>query len=136
VKITVPNHQIRDVVSAILGGVSTLTLGAFAGPVLAQTATQPAAQGDQIQEVVVTGIRASLEKSLDVEKQAPGVVDAISAEDIGKFPDPNLADALQRIPGVTINRGNTSSGGVPSSMGTGTEITVRGFGPSEHDGRS
>jgi TonB-dependent receptor len=101
-------------------------------PVFAQAAGAPASAtpSDQIQEVVITGIRASLEKSLDVKKESLGVVDAISSEDIGKFPDANLADALQRVPGVTINRGSTSAGGVPSSMGNGTEITVRGFGPA------
>lgn len=88
----------------------------------------PAAEG--LEEVVVTGIRASLQKSLDIKMDAVGVVDAISAEDIGKFPDSNLAAALQRIPGVSISRGTTSMGGVPTSTGDATAITVRGFGPS------
>jgi TonB-dependent receptor len=58
-------------------------------------------------------------------------VDAISSEDIGKFPDVDIAAAMQRIPGVTIYRGISSLlGGVPTSIGTATQITVRGFGPS------
>ncbi|MAN44864.1 MAG: TonB-dependent receptor [Alphaproteobacteria bacterium] len=69
--------------------------------------------------VVVQGIRGSLERAMDIKRDASGVVDAISAEDIGKFPDTNLAESLQRITGVSINRVN----------GEGSEITVRGFGP-------
>lgn len=72
-----------------------------------------------LEEVTVTGIRASLERSMDIKRESSGVVDAISAEDIGKFPDTNLAESLQRITGVSINRVN----------GEGSEVTVRGFGP-------
>ena len=70
-------------------------------------------------DVVVTGIRASLRKSIDLKRDGQGVVDAISAEDIGKFPDTNLAESLQRITGVSIDRSN----------GEGQFVTVRGFGP-------
>jgi len=80
--------------------------------------------------VVITGIKASLQKSLDVKQKAIGVVDAISAEDIGQFPDANLAEAIQRIPGVTVARGAASVGGVPVTTGDATQITVRGFGPT------
>src|SRR5690349_3689835 len=77
-------------------------------------------QGDQLEEVVVTGIRGSLQASMDIKRNASGVVDAISSEDIGKFPDTNLAESLQRITGVSIDRVN----------GEGSNITVRGFGPN------
>ena len=70
-----------------------------------------------VEEVVVTGIRASLTRSMDVKRNAVGVVDAISAEDIGKMPDTNLAESLQRIPGVSIDRVN----------GEGSKVTVRGL---------
>jgi TonB-dependent receptor len=70
------------------------------------------------EEVVVTGIRASLDRAISIKRNSNGVVDAISAEDIGKFPDTNLAESLQRIPGVSINRVN----------GEGSEVTARGFG--------
>ncbi len=70
-------------------------------------------------DVVVTGIRASLRRSLELKRDAQGVVDAISAEEIGKFPDSNLAESLQRITGVSIDRSN----------GEGQFVTVRGFGP-------
>jgi TonB-dependent receptor len=69
--------------------------------------------------VVVTGIRASLHSSQEIKQNASGVVDAITAEDIGKFPDTNLAESIQRIPGVAIDRNN----------GEGSRVTVRGFGP-------
>src|SRR6476620_8966192 len=74
---------------------------------------------DQLEEVVVTGMRGSLKASMDIKRDATGVVDAISAEDIGKFPDTNLAESLQRITGVSIDRVN----------GEGSAITMRGFSP-------
>lgn len=84
-------------------------------------AMQPAvAQEGVIEEVVVTGIRGSLRASMDLKRGASGVVDAISAEDIGSFPDTNLAESLQRITGVSIDR----------DRGEGARVTVRGFGPS------
>lgn len=76
------------------------------------------AQDGTVEEVTVTGIRASLERSMDTKRNSAGVVDAISSEDIGKFPDTNLAESLQRITGVSISRSN----------GEGSQITVRGFG--------
>lgn len=76
------------------------------------------AQDEAIEEVVVTGIRDSLETSMNIKRNSSGVVDAITAEDIGKFPDTNLAESLQRITGVSISRVN----------GEGSEVTVRGFG--------
>src|SRR6188768_817075 len=57
-------------------------------------------------EIIVTGVRASLDRSIDLKRNASGVVDGISAEDIGKFPDTNLAESLQRITGVSIDRVN------------------------------
>ncbi len=106
---------------AILGGVSTLAIVALAGPAMAQEATSaaPTAAKDDSTVVVVTGIRGSLQRAMNIKKNATGVVDAISAEDIGKYPDTNLAESVQRIPGVSINRVN----------GEGANVTVRGFGP-------
>ena len=78
------------------------------------------AQDDQvIEEVTVVGIRGSLNRAMDIKRNSKGVVDAISAEDIGKFPDANLAESLQRITGVSIDR----------QRGEGSQVTVRGFGP-------
>ena len=89
-------------------------------PAFAQTAQeQDQQQGEVLDEVVVTGLRGSLKASMDTKREAIGVVDAINAEDIGKFPDTNLSEALQRITGVSIDRRN----------GEGATVTARGFGP-------
>ena len=69
--------------------------------------------------IVVKGIKKSLADAQNMKRNARGVLDAVTAEDIGKFPDTNLAESLQRITGVSINRVN----------GEGSEVTVRGFGP-------
>ncbi len=125
---------LRRLVHAIcLGGASTLSLTALSATSSAATtdAATTGASTDELQEIVVTGIRASLQQSLDIKRDAFGIVDAISAEDIGKFPDSNLAASLERIPGVTVTRGAMSLTGTGGSSTTGepTQITVRGFGP-------
>jgi TonB-dependent receptor len=89
------------------------------GAVLINPAFAQDQSGEEIDEVVVTGIRGSLKASMNVKRESVGVVDAINAEDIGKFPDTNLAESLQRISGVSIDRVN----------GEGSRITARGFGP-------
>ena len=95
-------------------GVAVALGAAFATPAVS------VAQDDEvIEEIVTIGIRGSLMRSMDVKRGATGVVDAISAEDIGKFPDQNLAESLQRITGVSIDR----------QRGEGSQVTVRGFGP-------
>ncbi|MEO7497636.1 MAG: TonB-dependent receptor [Massilia sp.] len=93
--------------------VSALFPLAMGGSALAQT-TPPADSAT----VVVTGFRASLQSSLAVKKEANSIVDVIKAEDIGKFPDNNLSESMQRIPGVAIDR----------DAGEGRMITVRGLG--------
>lgn len=77
------------------------------------------AQNEPIEEITVTGIRGSLKASLDVKRDSASIVDAVSSEDVGKFPDANVAESLQRITGVAIDR----------SGGEGQFITVRGLGP-------
>ncbi|MDB5740519.1 MAG: hypothetical protein JWP16_1559 [Alphaproteobacteria bacterium] len=86
--------------------------------------------GDEPEQVIVTGLIGSLQHSLNIKRAAGGLVDVITAEDIGKFPDVDVAAAMQRIPGVTVSRGVSSLGGIPTSAGNATQITVRGFGPS------
>ena len=94
----------------------TLMLGASVmSPLMAQEAA-PATDDTEI--IQVRGIRGSLQASTSIKRESMGVVDAISAEDIGKFPDTNLAESLQRITGVSISRSN----------GEGSQVTVRGFG--------
>jgi TonB-dependent receptor len=78
------------------------------------------AQTDRLEEVVVTGIRRSLKNAIDDKRDAQQVVDTISAEDIGKFPDKDMGEALQRVTGVQINR---------SSGGEGSTVTIRGADP-------
>jgi TonB-dependent receptor len=85
----------------------------------ASVLTPAAAQEEVIEEVIVTGIRGSLMSSMETKRNARGVVEAITAEDIGQFPDTNLAESMQRIPGVSIDRVNNE----------GSRVTVRGFGP-------
>lgn len=100
-------------VPAVKTAISLALLTAMSGVVQAQE------QG-QLEEVVVTGFRKSLEDAMSLKRESQGVVDAINAEDMGKFPSTNLAESLQRIPGVSINRVN----------GEGSQVTVRGFGAS------
>lgn len=78
-----------------------------------------ASSSDDVEVISVSGIRGSLIKSMEVKRDYKGVMEAISAEDMGKFPDTNLAESLQRVTGVSIDRQN----------GEGSKVTVRGFGP-------
>lgn len=86
--------------------------------VAAAPQSAPAAEGaSEVEQIVVTGYRSSLSKALGVKRTSIGAVDAILAEDIAAFPDQNLAEAIQRLPGVTIDRVG----------GEGHQITVRGL---------
>lgn len=89
-----------------------IVAGSMAGQVVAQEGEEA-----QLEEVVVTGFRGSLQEALSTKRNETGVVDAIMAEDIADFPDMNLAESIQRIPGVSINRVN----------GEGKQVTVRGL---------
>ncbi|UDF37451.1 UNVERIFIED_ORG: TonB-dependent receptor [Shinella sp. XGS7] len=110
-----PAPRLKPLALCLLG---SGTLLAFA-PALAQTQTQAAApQAQALETVVVTGFRSSLESALNKKREDRGIVDVIKAEDIAKFPDTNLAESLQRIPGVVIDR----------DAGEGRSITVRGLG--------
>jgi iron complex outermembrane recepter protein len=105
--------RIRFAVRAILG-IAATSLTTFTA--LAQDAQS---QDGAIEEVIVTGFRESLDAALDVKRASIGAVDAIVAEDIADFPDLNLAESIQRIPGVAIAR----------QGGEGRQISVRGLGP-------
>lgn len=102
----------------LLAGASVFALGISGQAAFAQDAGT-LEEGNDGNVIVVTGIRASLQDAMNIKRDAIGVVDAISAEDIGKFPDTNLAESLQRITGVSIDR----------QSGEGSTVTVRGFGP-------
>ena len=113
-----------------------LRLALLSGACLAALPAVPAAaqSSDQMETVVVTGIRASLQKSLDIKRDSLGLVDAITMEDIGKFPDANLANALMRVPGVTTSMtSNATNNGQATTTGQGVSITVRGFGPTYNE---
>src|ERR1700733_2954408 len=113
------NKRIRGVVRAILSCVSA---AAMCTPLFAQTApANPTASpaGDELQEVVVTGYRMSLKEATDAKRDAVGITDSIFAEDIGKFPDTNIAESFNRIPGITISR---------DIDGEGVDIAIRGLG--------
>ncbi|HEV7442303.1 MAG TPA: TonB-dependent receptor plug domain-containing protein, partial [Steroidobacteraceae bacterium] len=79
----------------------------------------PKRQDERLQEVVVTGIRGSLRQATEIKRNSEQIVDSIASESLGKFPDTNIAESLQRITGVSIDR----------SGGEGQAVTVRGFGP-------
>ncbi len=104
----------------LCGAATFLALAATGTPVLAQDADEPAtveeAEGDAI---VVTGIRGSIESSLDAKRNATSIVEVISSEDIGLLPDQSIADSLARLPGVTAQR----------VRGRSQQISIRGLGP-------
>src|SRR6478752_723190 len=102
---------------AIVG--STCVLATLPNTAGAQQAPPANQGGAPLEEVVVTGIRASLQSSTEAKKESTGFVDSIFAEDIGKFPDTNIAESFNRIPGITISRDIT---------GEGTNIAIRGLG--------
>lgn len=109
-------QQVRIKVSPIAAACATLL--ALSGPLsYAQQAADTSSQA--LGSVVITGIRKSLDTSLDLKRTSQGMVDGIVAEDIGKFPDTNLAESMQRISGVSIDRGQS---------GEGSRVTVRGVG--------
>jgi iron complex outermembrane recepter protein len=89
-------------------------------PALPAAAHAQAAAAVEDDTIIVTGIRGSLSRAIDTKRNADVIVDSISSEDLGKFPDSNVAESLQRITGVSIDR----------SGGEGQFVTVRGFGPS------
>ncbi|MBB4153389.1 TonB-dependent receptor [Sphingomonas jinjuensis] len=102
--------------TAVVPADSTVTAGDPAAVTAPQSAEDQVA--DNPADIVVTGFRKSLDAALSVKRQSVSAVDAIVAEDIAKFPDQNLAESLQRIPGISIQR----------DAGEGRAITVRGLG--------
>lgn len=109
----------KGFVPALLGSTSLAAMAIMGINTSAIAQDANTASSDAFEEIVVTGIRKSLKESADIKRNARGVVDGIVAEDMGKFPDSNIAESLQRITGVSINR----------QAGEGSQVTVRGFGP-------
>ncbi len=109
------NALIRRHVRAALG----LFAGALSLPAMSQQAPATTEPQEEVEEVVVTGFRASLNAALEDKRASAAAIDSIRAEDIAKFPDSNLAESVQRIPGVSIAR----------DAGEGRNLSVRGLGP-------
>ncbi len=99
----------------LAGGASLAVLAVT--PALAQDPAGGNAADPPGEEIIVTGIRASLEQAADIKRDAPQVMDVITAEDVGKLPDSNVAEALQRVTGVQITR----------VFGEGQSVSVRGL---------
>jgi len=114
------NRKLTPIASAV----TVLMLSAS----MSAQAQQAAAQADQAtQEVVVTGIRASKLKSLEVKRNADVIEEVVSAEDIGKMPDKNVADAVERLPGVMVQNGASGTGG---AFDEPDRVSIRSTSPS------
>lgn len=103
---------------ALFAAASAIALGA---PAVAQAQTTtpapaPAAEPETA-DIVITGFRASLENALNAKRNSNLIIESITAEDIGKFPDQNITESLQRLPGIQIDREN----------GQGTKVRIRGL---------
>jgi iron complex outermembrane receptor protein len=102
---------------------ATTALAGFAGPTQAQkvaAALQANAAPQADDDIVVTGYRKSLQDAIEVKRKANSIVEVISAEDIGKLPDSNIADSLARLPGVTVDR----------QFGEGEQLSIAGVEPA------
>ncbi len=113
-----------SMLALLSAGVATTATAQQASPpttTSAETPPEPAtpADVDQTDDIIVTGFRASLATAINQKRNETAAIDSIVAEDIGKFPDSNLAESMQRIPGVALARGDG---------GEGRNISVRGLG--------
>ncbi|HKD21241.1 MAG TPA: TonB-dependent receptor [Rhizomicrobium sp.] len=108
---------------ALAGSASVLAILSVS-PSFAQSTTSNNSQ--PIETVTVTGLRYSEQRALDIKRQSDTIVDAIAAEDIGKLPDKNVADAIQRIPGVTTFSQSSGEGGFDEN----DRVAIRGTDPS------
>jgi iron complex outermembrane receptor protein len=105
-----------------LANKSALMLGSAAAIAMMGVATVAQAQTQDAgvtEEVVVTGIRGALKNAIDIKRNSTAVVDAVSAEDVGKFPDSDVGESLGRVPGVTVGR----------AFGQGASVSIRGAAP-------
>jgi len=122
------NIQRTPIASAVvlrLIGAAMPALAQQAAPAPAAAASAPKG-ATQLETVIVTGIRGALEQSLNVKRNADSHIEVISAEDIGKMPDKNVADSLARVPGVTISSASANEGGFDEN----DRVSMRGTNPS------
>ena len=114
--------------STLLG--TAIAFALYQQSAMADAATAPstdqAASGEEMAEVIVTGIRASLQQSLDVKRNADARLEVVTAEDVGKLPAHNVADALRGLPGVNISSSSADEGGFDES----DRVSLRGTSPS------
>jgi iron complex outermembrane receptor protein len=104
----------------LLASASIGTLLFAASAAHAQTSTTAPAADTAESEIVVTGIRGSLREAIDAKRDLSVIADVVTAEDVGKFPDKNVAEALQRVPGIVVNR----------EFGEGERVSLRGTAPN------
>jgi iron complex outermembrane recepter protein len=97
----------------MLGSVAAVAMMGFVGAAQAQESAT------EMEEVLVTGIRGALKNAVDIKRNSTAVVDAVSAEDVGKFPDSDVGESLGRVPGVTVGR----------AFGQGASVSIRGSAP-------
>lgn len=104
-----------------LANKSALMLGSVAAVAMMGFAVTANAQesASELEEVIVTGIRGALKNAVDIKRNSTAVVDAVSAEDVGKFPDSDVGQSLGRIPGITVGR----------EFGQGASVSIRGTAP-------
>src|SRR5690349_19677569 len=112
--------------STLLG--TTIAFAMYQQSALAQAAPSADATtgGEEMEEVIVSGVRASLEKSLEVKRSANARLEVVTAEDVGKLPAHNVADALRGLPGVNISSSSADEGGFDES----DRVSLRGTSPS------
>ena len=108
------NFKLTAISAAIMASCASV-------PLMAAEAEKDPDKEQQIEVIEVTGFKGSLRKAMNAKRFSEGVSDSIHAEDVGKSTDQNIADALSRVTGVTVQEGEG---------GEGTRISVRGAGPS------
>ena len=111
--------RIRGFLAATASSLALLATAAEAQTSQTQTNSEPAAADSQ-EDIVVTGYRAALAAALETKRNADAIVDSVSAEDVGKFPNTNVAEALTLVPGVTVDR----------QFGQGEKVSILGTDPA------
>ncbi|MCA0393290.1 MAG: TonB-dependent receptor [Proteobacteria bacterium] len=109
--------SLSTAIAIALTAIAAAPMLALAQTPAAEASTQTPSSATELDAVRVTGYRYAIEKSLEQKRNANAIVEVITAEDVGKFPDKNVADALQRVPGVIVTR----------SGGEGKNVSVRGL---------
>lgn len=106
---------------SIRNSISLTALSVALGATFSLSAANAQEEQESVQEtVIVTGVRASLDQSLDIKRDSRAIVDSINAEELGRFPDNNVADSLSHIPGITVSR---------TRGGEADYVNIRGLGP-------